>query len=91
MVPGMAEAVRSPDLRHVYVVALQFRVSGVAETQLGYWAVGTSLAVDQQGRITAIGRSAHRVTGWPQARYASPDLRRRVAATVGDSAACLLK
>ena len=91
MVPGMAVAVKSPDLENVYVVAMQFKVSGLAETQLGVWAVNKSVTVDTHGRIMAVDGSARRLTAWPRARYPSADVRRRVDVTVGDSAACLLK
>jgi hypothetical protein len=91
MVPEMAVAVKSPDLENVYFVAMQFKVSGVAETQMGVWAVSKSVKADTHGRIMAVDGSARRVTGWPHARYPSVDIRRRVNFTVGDSAACLLR
>ena len=91
MVPGWARAVKSPDLEGAHLVALQFTVSGVAETQLGFWAVTSPVSVDDHGPIRAVGRSAQRVTRWPLLRYSSADVRHRVEATVGDSAACLLR
>ncbi len=90
MVPGMAVAVKSP-VEDVYVVAMQFEVSGATDTQLGFWAVSTSLTVHQHGRILAVGRSAQHFTTWPHVWYSSADVRRSAKWTVGDSAACLLK
>ena len=91
MVPGMAVAVKSPDLANVYFVAMQFQVSGVAETQLGFWALHPSVNANQHGRIMAVGTSAQHFTRWPHVRYPSADIRRKVKATVGGSSACLLK
>ena len=91
MVPGMAVAVKSPDLKNVYFVAVQFKVSGVAETQMGVWAVSKSVKADTRRRIMAVDGSARHFTGWPHPLYPSVDIRRRVNSTVGDSAACLLK
>ena len=91
MVPGMAVAVKSPDLKDSYFVAMQFKVSGVAETQMGVWSVTTSVKVGTHERIMAVDGSARRFTEWPPARYPSADIRRRVNFTVGDAAACLLK
>jgi len=91
MAPGLAEAVRSPDLENVYVVAMQFKVTGVTQTQLGFWAVRPSVQVDQHRRVMSVGRSAQHFTRWPHVRYSSADVRREIEAAVGDSAACLLK
>src|SRR6478672_7678109 len=54
MAPGLAEAVRSPDLENVYVVAMQFKVTGVTQTQLGFWAVRPSVQVDQHRRVMSV-------------------------------------
>ena len=91
MVPGVAVAVKLPHRKNVYFVAMQFKVPGVAETQMGVWAISKSLKVDTHGRITAVDESARRFTGWPRARYHSAGIRRRVNFTVGDAVACLLK
>lgn len=89
MVAGLTVAVKARDVENVYLVAMQFRVSGVAETQLGVWAIWKSLELGEQGRILAVDTSARSFTAWPDAGGSPVDVK-RASLSISEVKACLL-
>ncbi|MGO4258057.1 hypothetical protein [Marmoricola sp. RAF53] len=83
LVPGRAVALKSPDVDGVYFVALQFKVAGAPETQLGVWEI-ESAVLDGSGAILATDGPARRFTRWPAASVSASDHN------VGEVKACQL-
>lgn len=80
---------KSPDFKNVYFVAMQFKVSGDSETQLGVWAISKSVKLGEQGLIMAVDGSAQQFTVWPDADHSSADIS-KADPRVGDAKACQL-